>query len=515
MTLVLPEELFNVPKLPGCYLFKDSKGIILYIGKAKNLSKRVHNYFQKKDYDQKTKALVARIKQMDFIVTKTEAEALILENNLIKKHQPKYNINLKDAKRYAYIKVTDETIPRLLLARQKIGKGHFYGPFVSGSIRDEILKTLNNSFQLCTCKILPKRPCLRFHLGLCTAPCVQKVSAVAYQEQVHKAEMVLKGKTKELSKLLAKEMKQASNALQYETALLLRNQISAISWLQEHQTMERNKTFDEDIINYLVDDDKVYLFLFNIKKGILHNKQEFVFSLSENFLEQFLMQYYETNPLPKEIILPMKPSAVLSSFFRKTKFIMPQRGEKKQLLDLVKTNISAQFFVTTEKLSALQKALTLQEKPSVMECFDISHLGGTNVVASMVQFRNGKPFKDNYRRFKIKREKNDDFANMAEVVTRRYKRLQEEHLPFPDVIIVDGGAGQLSASLEALKHLGIRIPIVGLAKKHEEIYIPGKDTPLRLPKTNKGLQLLQNIRDEAHRFAITYNRLLRKKSLFK
>ncbi|MCF7798401.1 excinuclease ABC subunit UvrC [Candidatus Woesearchaeota archaeon] len=508
-------DLSSLPALPGCYLFKDGKDIILYVGKAKHLKKRVSNYFQKKDHDPKTQALVGRIKLIDFIVTKTEDEALILENNLIKKHQPKYNINLKDAKRYAYIKLTAESVPRLILARQKTSKGKFFGPFVSGQIRDEILKTLNNSFQLRTCKTLPKRPCLRYHLGLCTAPCVNKVSKAQYQQQLNKAAMVLRGKTKELSKQLSTEMQSAAATQNYETALLLRNQIAAIDWLQERQNMERDKRFDEDIINYIIDDDQVYLFLFNIKQGILHNKQEFVFPETENFLEQFLMQFYETNKIPKEVILPIKVSDVLQSFFSKTTFTKPERGSKKQLLDLVKTNITAQFFASNEKLAGLQKALNLSQQPAVMECFDISHLSGTSTVASMVQFRNGKPFKDNYRRFKIKLDRNDDFAAMAEVVTRRYKRLKEERQPFPDLIIIDGGAGQLSASLEALKHLDIKIPIIGLAKKHEEIYIPGAEKPLRLSKSNKGLQLLQNIRDEAHRFAITYNRLLRKKSLFK
>jgi len=509
-------DLSQLPSLPGCYLFRDSKNIILYVGKAKHLKKRVSNYFQKKDHDPKTSALVGRIKTIDFFITSTEDEALILENNLIKQHQPKYNINLKDAKRYAYIQVTDEAIPRLLLARQKLGKGHFYGPFVSGTIRDEILKTLNNSFQLRTCKTLPKRPCLRYHLGLCTAPCIEKVSASEYQGQVAKAEMVLKGRTKELTKMLEQEMKAAAKRERFETALLLRNQISAITWLQEKQNMERSKRFNEDIINYHIQGDQVYLMLFNIYKGTLSNKQEFIFPTSEGFLEQFLMQFYDDAPLPKEIIIPHVVSEVLVSFFKKkhAHVLVAKRGEKKQLLDLVKLNITNQFFAANEKLLALQKALDLHELPVVMECFDISHLSGTSTVASMVQFRQGKPFKDNYRRYKIKLDRNDDFAAMAEVVTRRYKRLKDERLPFPDIIIIDGGMGQLSAAKEALKHVGVQIPLISLAKKEEEIYVVGRDTPLRLPHSNKGLQLLQNIRDEAHRFAISYNRLLRKKSLF-
>lgn len=544
--MLTTNNLSSLPNLSGCYLFKDQKGIIIYIGKAKSLKKRVSSYFQKpiSEYDQKTKVMVEQIDSVDFIVTNTEVEALILENNLIKKHSPKYNVNLKDSKRYAYIILTKEDFPRLLIAR-KLDEisAEYFGPFISAEKRDYVIETLKRVFKLRTCKKFPKKPCLRYHIGLCNAPCINLISKEDYDlKKIKPIRTILKGDTKDLSEELKKEMISESEKLNYEHSLELRNQIDSIEWLKERQKVERQKEFDEDIINYIIKENKVYLILFNINKGILENMQEFEFNYlqnpeskedfgesekqkvslnTENFLEEFLIQYYSENPIPKEIILPNDIEEVLNVFLNEKKqekvlITVPSKGEKKQLLDLVYKNIEIAFFGEEEKLEEIKNELNLEEIPRIIECFDISHLTGTAMVGSMVQFRNGKPDKYNYRRFKIKSvDKIDDFAAIKEIVIRRNYRLKLEKSEFPNLIIIDGGKGQLNAAIEGLKTLNLNIPIISIAKEFEEIYTPENKEPIKLEKKNKALQLIQAIRDEAHRFAINYNRLLRKKEIFK
>ena len=510
-------DLSKIPNNPGCYLFKDNKKKILYIGKAKNLKKRVSSYFNKKDHDSKTKVLVSKIKDIDFIVTKSEVEALILENNLIKKNSPRYNIDLKDSKRYAYLQITDEEFPRLLLARKITGKGKFFGPFVSGGSRDYLREFLTKTFKIRTCNKLPKKVCLRYHLKLCDGPCVYDVKE-DYLKNIDAVEKILKGKTREVAKKLKSEMKENSSKGNYEKALILRDQIKSLDWLNEKQVMERQKKYNEDVINFIKDKEKIHLMLFNVRKGILENKQEFEFENEEYFLEEFLVRFYSENPIPKEIIVPKVVDPSIPKYLRKlakkkVKIIIPKLGEKKDLLELVKKNIEIQYFGNLDNLNELQKKLNLQEIPNVIECFDISHLGGTSTTASMVQFRNGVADKSNYRRFKIKSvEGIDDFRAMAEVVQRRYFGLQKEKKEMPNLIVIDGGIGQLHFAIDELKKLNLKIPIISLAKREEEIYLPtGKI--LKIDKKNKGLLLLIRIRDEAHRFAIKYNRLLRRKKI--
>ncbi len=545
----------------------------MYVGKAKNLRKRVKSYFQKKDHDVKTTVLVSKIADVDFIVTNTEVEALILENNLVKKHQPKYNIDLKDAKSFAYLKITNEEFPRLVLLRahkkspkrNKVRKEKIFGPFISARDRDEIRWLLNRVFKIRTCKRLPKKVCLRFHIGLCSAPCEKKIGRTEYLQNVKSAEMILRGKTVELRQKLEKEMKEKSAKKDFEKALELRNQILAVKRLEEKQEIEVGKKYDQDVINFLIHKNKVHLFLFNVRNGTLENKKEFEFDFSKDFLEEFLMRYYSENEIPREIVLPervsesmeeflnqiksqnsktglqarsstkrlgsgYKPEPALSfvsdrtshrriasdRFSAKIRVIAPKVGQKKKLLDLVLRNIEIAVFGDDEKLQDLKAKLRMQETPKVIECFDISHLSGTSTVASMVQFKNGKPNKKNYRRFKIRTVKNiDDFEAIAEVVRRRYSRLQKENNQFPDLIVIDGGKGQLSAALTELQKLNLQIPIISLAKQLEEIFVPGRSRSIRLNKKTKALLLLREIRDEAHRFAIAYNRLLRKKKIKK
>jgi excinuclease ABC subunit C len=514
-------DISSLPNDPGCYQFKDNSDRIIYVGKAKNLRKRIKSYFQKTKLGLKTQLLMERAETLDFIVTQNEVEALILENNLIKKYQPKYNINFKDSRRFAYIELTNEDFPRLIIARKQQGKSKFYGPFVSATGRDYILDVLKKTFQLRTCKRMPKRACLRYHLNLCHAPCIGNINYADYHQIIKKVKLVLNGKTTKLVKDLKVEMEAASGNTEYERALELRNQIDAIDWLNEKQAMQRKKEFNEDIINYIEKDNKIYLILFNVYKGTLENKQEFEFENNPEFLEEFIVQYYSDNPIPKELILPQKIEESLIEYLTlkreaKVQITVPIRGEKKQLLELVKKNVEVTFFGNIEKLEDLKTKLNLQETPEVIECFDISHLSGTSTAGSMVQFRNGLPDKSNYRRFKIRSvEGVDDTAAIAEVVRRRYSRLFNEKSKMPNLVIIDGGLGQLNAAIKELSKLGLKIPIISIAKKFEEVYLPGLRTPLNISKKTKALQLIQSIRDEAHRFAIQYNKLLRKKEMLK
>lgn len=512
-------NLSKIPHESGCYLFLDKDKKIIYVGKAKDLRKRVSSYFNKKNLDIKTSVMVSHAHSVDFIVTNSEVEALILENNLIKKNSPKYNIDLKDAKSYAYLEITKEKFPRLLIARKSKSKGKLFGPFTSGQEREYVREILTKTFKIRTCKNLPKRACLRYHIGLCEAPCVRKQSEEDYMKNIKAVEMVLKGKTKKLIKNLGKAMKNSSVGKDYERAMKYRDQISALKRLEEKQTMQRQTKYNEDIINYIVENGRIYLFVFNIHRGIMENKREFEFGNTQEFLEEFLVQYYSEEEVPREIILPEKIDESLVEYLEERKngrvrIVVPKKGEKKNLLELVKKNIEIQYFGDTKKVEELKKVLNLQENPYVIECFDISHLGGTSTVASMVQFRNAKPDKNNYRRFKIKTVKGiDDFKAMGEVVRRRYYKLVKEKLPLPDLIVIDGGIGQLNYASEELKKLGVVVPIVSLAKKEELIFVYGKKDPIKLNKQNTGLLLLIAMRDEAHRFAIKYNRLLRKKRL--
>jgi excinuclease ABC subunit C len=512
-------SLPTLPTSPGCYLFKDTTGTIIYVGKANNLRKRVASYFQKTHHDPKTTQLVTHIADVDYIVTDTEVEAFILENTLIKKHQPRYNINLRDAKTYAYIRITDEDYPRVLIARQKNEKGHYYGPFVSAAERDYILWFIKHAFPLRTCKRLPKKACLRYHINLCDAPCTGLVTKEDYHQKIKKIAMLLDGHVNDLIKTLDTEMKTHAQTQQYEKALITRKERDAIEHLQDRQNMVRQRHYNEDILNYIIHDDTIYLMLFNIYKGTLWNKNEYIFPTSPEFLEEFLLQYYSENPIPRELILPEHLPASLTSFLsaqRKTKIILtvPQRGSKKQLLDLVKKNIDLAFFGDISKLEELKKRLQLQELPTVMECIDISHLSGSAMVGSLVQFRNAKPDKNNYRRFRIRTiEGIDDTAAIAEVVRRRYSRLLAEETELPHLLVIDGGRGQLNAALTELRKLQVSIPVVSLAKRDEEIYLPGMGTPLRLPKSDRALQVLQAIRDEAHRFAHAYQRVVHRKEV--
>lgn len=515
-------SLDSLPHLPGCYLFRDSPedgGNIIYVGKARDLKKRVANYFQKQNHSPRTMALVAAIKAVDFIVTNTEVEALLLENTLIKKHQPRYNIKLKDASRYASIHLTDEEFPRIEISRKAQGPGSFYGPFVSAKERGFVYQIVRKAFGLRTCKRLPKRACLRYHLGHCSGPCMGKIPRKDYQERVQRAKSALSGKTAELISSMREEMICRAGRQDFERAMELRDEINALERLQERQRVEQNRKYDQDVLSYSLNGENVHIMLFKVYHGILEGKEEYQFPSSDDFLEEFIVQYYSENEPPEELIAAEPLDDSLVEFLshlkgKKVRVTIPRQGEKKELLLLAEKNLEISVFGDRAKLVALQEALHLPREPEIIECFDISHLSGTFAVGSMVQFRMGKPDKSNYRRFKIREVQGvDDFASIAEVVRRRYSRLKNESKKLPDLIVIDGGPGQLSSALRELREMRVKVPIISLAKREEEIYVPGLDGPLDIKKNEKASLYLQEIRDEAHRFAIAYNRLLRKKAI--
>jgi len=514
-----PIPITDLPADPGCYLFRNSEGTIIYIGKAKNLKKRVSSYFQKTDHTKKTSLMVSEAVSLDFIITGSEVEALILENTLIKKHQPKYNIDLKDAKSYAFIQISDDPFPRIGIARYRGGKkgGALYGPFVSAAERDQILSFIKHTFHLRTCRRMTKRACLRSHMGTCLAPCQGNISEQDYQSQVHQADLLLKGRNQDLTDELRNEMNQCAAEEMFEKALVIRDQIAAIDRLSERQYVQRLKQANEHIINYQVTGGSVYLILFIIERGTLTSKEDFVFPETEDFLEEFIIQYYAGAKPPHELILPVMPDRSVQDYLSgirgsQVTITVPRQADKKHLLDLVSRNIEASFFSGKVRLIELGEALRLSSPPEVIECFDISHLSGTGTVGSMVSFRDGKPDKKNYRRFRIKTvEGIDDFASIAEVVRRRYSRLVRDEQPLPDLIIIDGGPGQLHAAAGQLADLNLHIPLISIAKREEEIYLNGRPSPLPLSKKSPASLLVQEIRDEAHRFAITYQRQIRRK----
>jgi excinuclease ABC subunit C len=512
-------DLGQVPSSPGCYLFRDARGTILYIGKARDLRKRVSSYFQRASPDSRIRAMVAKVDSVDFVVTDNEVEALVLENNLIKRHQPKYNIDLRDAKTYAYIELTKEEFPRILMARRPSGDGSYFGPFVSARERDHVLRAVKRAFGLRTCRRLPKRACLRHHMGSCSAPCVGGITPEEYALRVKRVESILKGGSAELLSELRREMAERAKDRDFEGAMAIRDQIGAVEHLATRQKVERRRDHDEDIINYLETEEKVYLMLFSVERGTLSEKEEFIFDASPDFMEEFLVQYYSDHPPPKELILPNGVSLPVTQFLalRRGNRVMvsvPVKGEKQQLLDLVRKNLEQTFFGEQLRLEALGEALHLPGPPSAIECFDISHLSGTSTVGSMVRFVDGRPEKKGYRRFRIRTVGGvDDTAAITEVVRRRYSRLVREGQALPDLVIIDGGKGQLAAARAALSGVKVKVPLISIAKREEEVYAPGFSFPLPLDRKSPASLLIREIRDEAHRFAVAYHRLLRRKKV--
>jgi len=507
----------DIPTDPGVYLYRDETGEILYIGKAKSLRSRVKSYFSSSDQPAKTRQLVSRIRNIDWIVVNNEVEALLLENKLVKQHWPKYNVNLKDAKTFAYISLTREDFPRVLTSRKVARKLESFGPYTDGFTRKDLQRLVVRVFKLRTCKTLPKRACLNYHIHLCSAPCIGKATAEQYVEQVQKARSFLNGNYQQTIEQLKNQMQSASQAQQYETALELRNQILSIRLVTEHQIVDHERRFDQDVLVFRQVGEKMLAVQMSMRKGVLLGKKEFSVDVQPMIEQEFLKAYYTTNQIPREILLnkPCWQGAeeknALEEFLSAKRcapvsLTIPRRADKLGLVQLAEKNLESTLDVDSA-LVDLQNILNLPVLPRLIECFDISNLGTEHVVSGMVSFKDAKPDKKNYRKFKIKTFKGqDDFAAVNEVVSRRYKRLIEEKTPLPDLVMIDGGPGQVSAAKAALQTLGLQIPLIGLAKEHEEIYLPDESAPINFNKNSKMILLLRKIRDATHDFSLGYNR---------
>jgi excinuclease ABC subunit C len=507
----------EIPSAPGVYIYKDEAGEILYVGKAKSLRPRVKSYFANGDQPAKTRQLLMHIRQIDWVIVNNEVEALLLENKLIKQHTPKYNINLKDAKTYAYIAFTREPFPSVLTSRKVSRKLESFGPYTDGYTRQDLQRLVVRVFKLRTCKNLHKRACLNYHIHLCNAPCIGNVTAQQYAQQVERARFFLNGNYKETIELLSAQMQLASLNQKYEEALELRNQIDSIRLLTERQIVDNERRFDQDIMVFKRVGEKMLAVQMNVRKGVLLGKKEFSVDLQPQIELEFLKAFYTTNRIPREILLN-KPvwqepqeKAALEEFFSAKRLApvsltVPRRADKLALVQLAEKNLESSLDADPALID-LQNNLHLPTLPRIIECFDISNLGAEHVVSGMVTFRDAKPDKKNYRKFKIRTFKGqDDFAAMHEVVTRRYKRQIEEKNPLPDLILIDGGPGQINSAKTALQKLGLQTPLIGLSKEHEEIYLPDDPDPKIFPKTNRMMLLLRRIRDATHDFSLGYNR---------
>lgn len=502
----------KLPTSPGVYLFKDGSGTVIYVGKAKNLRARVRSYFGQ-SVSSKVALLVKNIESIDHIQVDNEVEALLLENKLIKQYQPRFNVMAKDGKTFAYLKITDDPYPRIVSTRKVTKGGTYFGPFIDGRLRNELVSLVVQIFHVSTCKP-GKRACLNYHLGLCLGTCVATISQEEYREHVRQAIAFLKGDYKPTLRRLQREMTVASQQQRYEVALEKRKQIEAIDLLKSRQKVDRIRNVDQHVIAMQHTQHTAKIVMFPIVRGVISGKREYTFEYEPELLLNFVKMYYSQRAIPHEIILSQpiwesdSDKQVLESYLSrlrgsKVTLTLPLRGEKRSLVGLALKNIG----VADASLVELQRQLALPKLPRIIECFDISNLGREHVVAGMVQWVDGKPNSKEYRRFEIRSvEGQDDFASMREVVKRRYARLLREGKPLPDLIILDGGKGQLNAGLGALREVRVNVPMIALAKQEEEIYRPGVSSPFRFDKMSRPMLLVRSIRDSVHKFALSYNR---------
>ena len=547
----LKQTLKLLPSLPGCYIYFNKDGEVIYVGKAKILKRRVMSYFNRKHDSVKVNVLVSQIERLEYIITNTEVEALILESHLIKKYKPKYNILLKDDKKYPYFLITDEDFPRITIVRKKNmnpEKGRYYGPYTDIRAMHATLDFLKKIFPLKQCKT-PKfkdRPCLYYQIGRCMAPCQNKVTSEEYKNLVKQAELFLSGKQSELLKQIKEQMQKYSDSLQFEKAAKLRDSYNdLVKTLEKQKVVYENTKLNEDIISFMSDEGIFVIVILMIREGRLIDKKDFVYEVEEEdkteFFATFFKEYYSTLKLeyPDKIVSNELEAIGEKALYEEWLEILAQKKVKisygksaqgKELQMLADKN--AKVVLDNAKIAKMSKIrddfneigsylaekLQLKNFPHRMECYDISHIQGTNTVASMVTFINGLPKKSEYRKFKVRMTegKPDDFLSMKEVLTRRLSHLGEAKWEKPDLIIIDGGKGQLSSVMEIIEGLGVKgIDVVSLAKKHEEVFLPKQSKPVILPRNSSALYLFQRIRDEAHRFAITYHRQLRSKSMIK
>lgn len=547
----IKEKLNNLSAYPGVYQLKDKNDKVIYVGKAKNLRNRVRSYFHSGVESPKTLAMVNKVEDFELIVTNSDVEALVLENNLIKDLRPRYNVNLRDDKSYPYIKVTNEPYPQIYATRnvEKDGSKYF-GPYTDVKNMKASLRMLNKIFKIRSCKyyiddeVIEKgkiRVCLDYHINKCDGPCEGLVAEKEYNEMVYQVMRVLRGKTDDLINELTQQMNQAASDMRFEEAAKLRDKIEQLRIYASKQKIVSNEVIDRDIISAAVEGKDVACTILNIRNGKLVGKRQFSLSAGNNeelaqvYTAILKFYYSEYVDIPKEIILEQEPydsETILewlnSKSERKVKFTIPKiKSEAKSLLHMSKQNAELQLKeIQLQKmkkegnlpyvLKALKRDLYLKKLPRKIECFDISNLQGTDTVASLVVFIDGKPKKSLYRKYIIKNVSGpDDFASMEEVIERRYKKLKEEDEKLPDLIMVDGGKGQLSSAISILEELELKdYEIIGLAKRLEEVFFPSKSEAQTIPKTSSSLKLLQHIRDEAHRFAIAFHRSRRSKRTF-
>ncbi len=539
----LREKAAQLPTQPGVYLYKDAGGEILYVGKAKDLRARVRSYFSEdKLADAKTGTLVAEARDLDYIVVDNEKEALALENNLIKQWKPRFNVLLKDDKTYPYIKLTAERYPRVFVTRRLLKDGGaYYGPYFPGGLAYRLVHFINRYFGVPSCKVdftrAQSHPCLQYHIRRCPGQCVEGlISAEAYARLVRQVRLFLEGRRKDLAEELHAEMERAAEEMRFEQAAVLRDVIGTLEEMEAKQKMAAAAGEDVDIFACYAEPPLVAANVFHLRNGRIVDRREFFFEdraefEEAEFVSAFLKQFYlDQQYVPERIHVPVEfedreaLEEVLSERRgRKVEIHTPQRGPKKALLELAETNaqhsFDQRFRVMKPSVKAIQEALQdllgLTEAPRRIECFDVSHIQGTDQVASLVVWQDGRMKKSDYRKFIIRTvEGSDDFASMREVIGRRYARLQQEKRPMPSLVLVDGGLGQLHAAAEALEALGITDqPLAAIAKREEWIYVYGQeDEPVVLDRFSPVLHLIQSVRDEAHRFAVTFHRARREGS---
>ncbi len=543
-------KIKQVPTKPGVYFFKDNSGDIIYIGKAKHLRNRVRSYFQKSKYQTpKNISMVKRINDIEWLVVRNEVEALLTEANLIKQHQPHYNVNLKDDKSFPYIRITKEPYPRVFITREIVRDGSkYFGPYTDVYHLRQSLKAVHKIFPVRSCdyfidddSISAKKVsvCLDYHIKKCQGPCEGKVSEKEYNAMIKQVVSFVQGRTKDTESYINDQMLKASNQMRYEDAGMYRNQIDAINNFNSRQRKVASDFEDRDVVALAKEEDFGIAVIVRIRNGRITSREKLSLrnldddsKLMETILTRF---YLETDFIPKEISVATKPNNLeqLIDWLKNKRngsinLKVPERGEKAKELRLAYQNaklLLGEWLINRKKrrelipkmVGQLQEDLQLKVPPRRIEAFDISHLGGTNTVAAMVCFIDGKSKKTEYRKFKLKTVKGiDDFASMREIVYRRYKRVKKEGTGLPDLILIDGGKGQLSMAVSALRELGLDyLPIIGLAKKLEEVFVPGNSDPQSIHKQSSGLILLRRIRDEAHRFAINFQRQKRKDSISK
>lgn len=547
--MTLEEKLQNLPDAPGVYIMKDAKGHVIYIGKALSLKNRARSYFQKGAKGEKTELMVRRIVDLETIVTHTELEALALEANLIKKHRPKYNIILRDDKNYPYLRFdTRSEYPRLEVVRRLKKDGAlYYGPYVPAGGMWETLALIRRTFPIAPCKIefkaeRPGRPCIQFQIGRCVAPCSGEADKIQYQDMVNQVRLFLEGKNRDLLDMLKARMEEASANMEYERAAELRDRIAKIEGALEKQKIISSGFENQDVIGMAFEGGRADIQALFIRNGMLLGRKDFFLDdvrgmTEEEVLNDFLRQFYSKEMIvPEEVLLPLEildremfEGWLTEKRGGKVEVLVPQRGRKRELVQMASDNAaqSLREHLLSRRskeriLMRLQEELGLRNLPRRIEAFDISTIQGAESAASMVSFENNMPDKRNYKKFKIKTvEGQDDFASMAEVIRRRYTKAKEEGI-LPDLVLIDGGKGQLNAALDVLRELGIEGPdVIGLAKarsgeegterEFERVFLPGVDEPVILEPTSATTHLVARVRDEAHRFAITYHRKLREK----